>query len=646
VGKALARERAGHVLVFLPGVGEIGTCLDACAPLLDAQAVLGLPLYGELSLEAQHQAVRPSPGRKVIFATNVAESSVTIDGVTAVIDTGTARVAGYDAWSGLSTLRLRPISKASAEQRTGRAGRTQPGHCWRLYTQHDFEVRPAFDKPEVERLDLAEAVLTAARLGYAAPALPWLTAPPGVALEAAQELLVRLGALTSTFQITELGKELAALPAHPRQARLLLEAARTGLVHEGALLAALLAERDIRSERGPARESGPSDLLALAEAIDQGQVDRNPEGTWRALGLMPAAAHAVVRGAQQLERAVARRSRPSCNQGSPTQQLQKAILAGYPDRVAHRRSGTDAKRPEYVLASGGAATLSDRSVVWGAEWLVAVAAEVRTERGQSSARVNLASAIEPDWLLDVDSGDLKDENLLEWNVRLKRVEAVTRLSYGRLMLSESTTLAEPSVATSVLLAKHALAAGVGAFADPEKLDDWRARIALLRVVAPELQFPEVDDAFLRTALTAMCEGCHAFRELEEISLLGFLNQRLTREQRVAMDRWLPHEMTLSNGRRLKVVYDGQGGARLGSYLQDFFGCASAPALAEGRLPLTLELWAPNRRPVQVTRDLGSFWHNHYPALRQELMRKYPRHDWPEDPIRARPALPGGRKRRD
>ncbi len=635
VRRLLREGERGDILVFLPGMAEIRRAEEACAEVARAHDLMVVLLHGDLPAADQDKAVRKQPRQKVILSTNVAESSVTIDGVTAVVDSGLSRQAGHDPWSGLPTLRVRPISQASATQRAGRAGRTAPGRALRLFSRADFDSRPQFDKPEIERLDLAEVVLLLATLDIREPhALEWLDPPPPEHLAAARQLLTLLGAIDGAGAVTPLGRELARLPLHPRQARIAVEAARRGAARGGALIASLLGERDLRSLRGPARESGSSDLLALSDVFREAKRRRFDARELRSLGINAGAARNVDRATDQ----IARQLRGGRLEEPEEVVLEKAILAGYPDRVARRVPGTSLDRPELLLSGGGRARLSDQSVVREAELVVAVdAEEPQPGRGQRLPLVRLASRIDEEWQLELCPQGLRDESSHEWSERLERVEAVSRLSYGEVVLHETRKRAEPSPEAARVIGEAVARVGLGAFVDPERLAQLSVRLGVLRGAGFDV--PALGDDTLRALLGEAAQGAVSFAELRERDLLSSLVATLPASVATALPRLAPESIALPSGRRLTVHYEPSAPPWVESYLQDFFGMRDTPRIADGRVPLTLHLLAPSRRPVQVTTDLSSFWRTHYPELKRQLSRRYPRHAWPDDPTTAAPPKP-------
>lgn len=648
VKQLVRREPDGDLLVFLPGAAEIRLSLSALEPAAAEADLLLCPLHGDLSIEEQARAVEPAARRKVVLSTNVAESSVTIDGVTAVVDSGLARIASHSPWTGLDRLVVDKISRASAVQRAGRAGRTRPGRVLRLYTRGDFEHRREHDLPELSRLDLSEPLLVLHGSGVARPAeLRWLEPPPEAALGAAETLLRQLGALDDAGRLTAVGKRMLDFPLHPRLARLLVEGERRGVAERAALVCALLGERDIRlpartgfgAARGASYGRGPSDLLELVDRIDEADA----AGSRRELGGMGLDARsvrAVQRTRDKLARLARDQAPPPSGRDDEEQALLQALLVAFPDRVARR---TRAGQRELVLCTGGSARLSETSVVVDPPLLVAVDVEERSSGRHGGIEVRLASAIEPEWLLDLDTGLYSESDTSVWNAETARVERVSRLAYGSVVLEESRKPAAPSAEASEILARAARARGLERLADGSGLPALLERIAVLGRHVPEAGLPELGDDAAEAALLAACEGATSLAELSGVDLGAGVRSRLTHAQQRLLAEQAPERVTLPGGRSVPVHYEPGKSPWIESRLQDFFGMQAGPTICKGRLPLTLHLLAPNQRAVQVTTDLAGFWERHYPSIRRELMRRYPKHAWPEDGRTATP--PPARPRR-
>lgn len=643
----------GDVLVFLPGAAEIRRAMTACQPIAEGHDLELVALHGDLSPEEQDRAVRKGSRRKVVLSTNVAESSVTLDGVVAVVDSGLARIAGHSPWSGMPTLKTGKVSRASCIQRTGRAGRLRPGRCLRLFTAYDFEARPDHEAPEVSRLDLSETSLALHGLGvHDLNAFGWFERPPAAALEATDALLRQLGALDGAGALTAIGRDLGQLPLHPRPGRVLVEAKRLGLGEDGAVLAALLSEGSIRSsslfEGGPggrkARLSAPSDVLEEMALFEEARASRFEPERLRSIGVDVGGARRVDRVRQQLGRFTRGGGQPP--KDTETALLQ-ALLAGHPDRVARRRADKvqpGAGASELLLVGGGSALLDDASVVRDATWLVAVEAEERTQAPRPGlapvrgTRIRWASAIEPDWLLELFPDQVVAESLLSWNAEAERVEGTSRMRFGPLVLEESREHRLDPEQAGQTLATAALARGLSHFLPEGGLEGLRERVGFLAQHMPDLALPRFDDAMLAAELPRLCFGMTRFSELRDFDLMDAL-LGLLGPHRAALDEWAPRSLRLPGGRNVTIHYEPAKPPWAESFLSDFFGLARGPALAKGRVPLVLHLLAPNRRAVQVTTDLAGFWEKHYPVLRKELGRRYPRHPWPDDPLHATPPAP-------
>jgi ATP-dependent helicase HrpB len=653
VRRLLQEGLDGDVLVFLPGAGDIRRAGEALAPLAQAKDLLVVPLHGDLPPAEQNRAVTPASKRKVILSTNVAETSVTIDGVVAVIDSGLARIASHSPWSGLPKLSVGKISQASAIQRAGRAGRTGPGRAIRLYPRHDFDSRRAFDVPEVARLDLSEAVLTLAALGIRdAHRFAWFEPPGAVALEAASALLRKLDAVDGQGDLTDIGKRMLRFPVHPRLARLLVEAERRQVGGEAAALAGILSEGDISDESrarfgqagGHRRQPESGDLLERLDRFFEAQRARFERSRLRALGVDARAAESVEKVRRQLAGLVDRRAAPTGAARPRTPEamddaLAAAVLTGFPDRVMRRRTPGAAQA---VLASGGAAEVGPQPP---ADLLVAVDAEEQSGTGMASASrkltVRMAVGIEPDWLLDLVPAGLSESTELSWNPETRRVDTVARLSYGAVILDETRRPAPPSPEASRLLAEAALAQTTGE-AGPS-LATAQAKLDLLRGVFPEQSIPAMDTEQIRAMVRIACEGLTSMAELDAIPEQERLRRLLPPAVLTLMRSETPERVQLPGGRQVDIHYESGKPPWIASRLQDFFGMKTGPSICRGRVHLTLHLLAPNQRAVQVTSDLSGFWERHYPAIRRELCRRYPKHAWPEDGATATPPAPRMRR---
>lgn len=595
--RLLAEGIDGDVLVFLPGAAEIRNAMRACEPILRRARLAGVPLYGDLSPEEQDRAVQPGERRKVIFSTNVAESSVTIEGVRAVIDSGLARIASDSPWTGLPALTVSRISRSSATQRAGRAGRTAPGRVIRLYTEEDLLRRPEFDPPEIRRREISRVLLGLRMMGVAG--LEWFEAPPESSVEAAEELLRRLGAVDATGRLTRIGRTMAGYPLHPRLARLVVEAEHRGAGEGGCAIAAVVSGAERLPEQRVER-IGPSDLLVLQDSA------------WQP-------------GTLQLFDELRRTVRPKTRGRRVDEALMAAILTAFPDRVARRRNDG-----ELLLAKGGSAVLSRQSVVRKHQLLVAVDIEERRDRGLPLVR--LASGIEAEWLLDLFPDRLAERTRVEWNRGSERVETVRAVMFDELVIEESRSGTANPEEASRLLAQKAVEAGVEKFFDRQELDAFLARVAFASRYS---DLPPLTEADIDDAIRTLCRGLRSFAELRQLGSRGGLRReleaRLPPNSRNTLDRVAPERLRLPTGRTTAVHYSASQPPWVASRLQDFFGARETPRVAEGQVPVVVHLLAPNQRPVQMTTDLAGFWERLYPQVRKELSRLYPKHAWPEKP---------------
>lgn len=626
--RALAKETTGHTLVFLPGAREIREAKEACVAAARDHHLCVEVLHGELPPSEQDRVLAPSDQRKVILSTNIAESSLTIDGVRAVVDAGLTRTMVVSPWTGLTSLETRKASQSSVVQRTGRAGRTAPGICIRLFSQRDFEQREAADLPEIARADLSSLALSLRSKQL--DALPWFLPPPQRAWENAEALLLHLGALDRSGQLTPLGKRMAMLDIHPRLARILVEGIDRGVAEEASWIAALLSERDPRlgsrtafGKKAQDIASSSSDLLSVLDLLHE--LEGASLGELRQADVDPFAMKQVVRAKGDLfARAKKIRMEEKCsiapgstlgrvNEGD--RNLLFAVLCGYPDRVAKRLRP---ESPSLGLAAGGRAELSDRSSVRHASFLCAVDAD---HRG-GHPLVRIASGIEPEWLFEV--GNIVEESLVTWDDARGAAESRELLRYGEIVLVETPGSATGPEARA-LLANKAKERGLFSSDRGLAFQRWLARARFAAEVDKDIVPPDAET--IEEALVRACEGAASLSELDASGWLLSLAHATKGGERI--EEVAPEHVKLPGGPHAKVHYESGKPPWIEAYLQDFFGSTKTPSV--GRRALTLHLLAPNKRAVQVTSDLPGFWARHYPTIRKELMRKYPRHSWPEDP---------------
>jgi len=624
VRRLLKEEAGGDILVFLPGAPEIRRTQEALQGIPEV-----LPLYGALPAQEQDRALVPGAQRRVVLATNIAETSLTVPGVTAVVDSGFCKQMQYDPKSGLDRLQLTRISRQSADQRAGRAGRTAPGRVLRLWTEHEHRALPRSDRPEILRVDLAAHLLPVMAFHPGDPRkFAFFEPPEPAALEACLELLSMLGAAEpGKYRLTAKGRRLAEIPAHPRIGSLLLRAAERGLAKEGALLCALLSERDILKETP---ESTDSDLLYRMELFQGlGESGFNNARTVKAAG-------------EQLFKIARRMQKKKSRAGG--ERLLPLLLSAYPDRVCRRR---EKNSDEAVMVGGRGVRLAKESGVKEAEMFIAVEADAGKRGLHSKALVRKASAVsvkmiedEFPHLLNVGEGAVFDE-------KKRAVVGVRRKYYRDLLLEERTGVSIDSSVVSELLAKEAARNFDEIFKPEQPAMQLRARLLFLKRVLPGEPWPDVSDAGLKTWLPELCAGKSRFSELKRIDWTGEIKNRLAYKLQKLLDKEAPERIRVPSGSQIRLDYlpavEPEGSPVLAVKLQECFGLRDTPRIARGRVPVLMHLLAPNRRPVQVTTDLRNFWNQTYREVRKELRARYPKHPWPEDPWSAPPRK--GTKRR-
>jgi ATP-dependent helicase HrpB len=617
----------GDALAFLPGAGDIRRVSEALAATLPPDRCVVLPLYGDLPAAAQDAALRPDAQgrRKVIVATNIAETSLTIDGVRIVVDAGLERRQRFDPPSGMNRLETLRISRASADQRRGRAGRTATGVCYRLWSESAHAALLPQAPPEILEADLAPLALELACWGAPEPtALGWIDPPPAAPLAQARDLLAELEALDAGGRITPLGREMAALGVHPRLAHMMLRAHALGMGRLGCELAALLSERDpVRSDPNAADPDLRTRLDALrGHALPPGVIaDR-------------ASLRRIERVAQQLERQLERQrpaGRTAGNSLDPTEAVGLLLAFAYPDRVGRARAGASGR---YVLSGGRGAALPGPAALAGSEYIVVAALDA----GDREARVQLAAPVDLELLLQHFAHLVEEADRVEWDSRAGAVAARRIRRLGELVIDDAPLRnVGPQAVAAMLDGIRAL--GLGCLPWTRDLEQWRARVAFARAHDPRgaSAWPDVSDQALLesldTWLAPWLEGVTRRDHLSRLDLRGALHSLLDWDARRRLDAFAPTQLAVPSGSRITVDY-ASGAPTLAVRLQEVFGLNASPRVAEGRVPVTLELLSPARRPVQVTRDLESFWLRGYHEVRKELKGRYPRHYWPEDPREA------------
>jgi ATP-dependent helicase HrpB len=633
----------GHVLVFLPGLAEIRRLAKHIEPLAERAGAVVLPLHGSMSAGEQDRALEPSDHRKVILSTNVAETSLTIDGVSTVIDSGLARTVRYDADRGIDRWELTRISRASADQRAGRAARTGPGRCIRLWSERDQRGLPEFEQPEVHRIDLCATVLALYAWGATAPArFGWFDPPAAERLAAAERLLILLGALSAApTRITPLGREMLSMPIHPRLARLLIEARQCGRVRDGATVAALLSERDIQVREARAapsfkhgRESaaiGRSDILDRLDKLAEAEAGRFAPSL-RSRGIEPGAARQVALLRDDLLKQARSRQEKAAHTHDidDDEAVLKWLLLAYPDRVVKRRG---AERTG-VMVGGRGVRLSDQSVLRNPDLFLAIDAREDRRAGLLEVQVNLASAIEPEWLEEFFAGDIRQEQATRYDESRRRVICANQVWYQDLLLREDSSAGIDSARAGLILAEALRPEAADLIRGNTQAAVWLARCDFVRLALPELKWPEFDDEKLATLLDLICHGRTSRDEVESTDIVPVLQGHLNSSQLRELHESAPQSLTIPSGRSAKLTYEPGRPPILAVRLQELFGWTETPRLARGRVPVLLHLLGPNNRPVQITNDLRSFWTTTYHQVRKDLRARYPKHPWPPDPFSA------------
>ncbi|MCS7008383.1 MAG: ATP-dependent helicase HrpB [Chthoniobacterales bacterium] len=631
--RTIANEFLGmprHALVFMPGASEIARTIEAIRRTVGG----GVPvfgLHGEMSAEAQDAAISPSEKKKIIVSTNIAETSLTIEGVTLVVDSGLARIARYDPVRGLDTLYVEAISRASADQRAGRAGRTGPGVCVRLWSEASHGKRPVAALPEIQRVDLAEAVLELLALGFCPRRFEWLDEPLAESVERSLGLLRDVGAISGVGELSEVGWQMARIPAHPRIGRMLLEALRVGCIGQTCVVAAVLQSRPLFAQKGPwqdAKKDCNSDFQVifkgLAKAVESGFDKRVCEG----LGIRADVARGVMRLAGQFLREVGsvemERGREVDVSLEWVPGMERCLAAAFGDRIGCRRSRGSQR---FELVGGCKATLPMTSAARDAELVVAGEVfEVGDIKGKAEARLGLVTRISEEVLEELFPGELNDDRQVIYDDTLGRVVERHRRFFRGMCLWEKLREVEDTEAAAACLVKVVRERGMGCIGWGEAEEQFLLRLEFAARNFPECGITLITDDEIFLLLEEHCKGMTSLREVRQKPFLPTLMGWLSEEESAFLEEYAPTRLRLPSGRMVKLQYEKGGGVRFSAKIQDIYGLEEVP-LVGGKVPAVVEVLAPNNRAVQVTNDLRSFWERVYPAIRDELRRRYPKHEW-------------------
>ena len=636
VRRVLQEENEGDILVFMPGSYEIMRTIGAVRNLPESGGVDILPLYGELPPEEQDRAVKPSPGRKVIVATNVAETSLTIPGVRAVVDAGLARIARFDPHRGIDTLLVEPVSQASAEQRAGRAGRTGPGRCIRLWSQTDHEARPLREVPEIKRVDLSETILLLLSSGWGeAATFPWYEKPDDKALQRALTVLADLGAVDAQGKLTNLGRRMSVFPAHPRYARMLLAAGDLDCVYEVCRIAGLAQGRDIlfrkvddRTEnaRDSVEQEDGSDFFPRLALLQRAVEMKFDADACDRFGVHGQAARQADQAARQFLRLAEGQGLPVSDRIADPAAVRRCLLLGFSDRLAVR---LDAGTLRCALVHGRTGELRRESSIRNAKLLVAAEVDEIQARGGVTTYLSLATAIEEAWLQELFPSEFSTVNQVRYDSSQRRVVTRVERRFRDLVLEAKERDDAPSDAASRLLAEEVAAGRLELEKWDAPVDAWIRRVNFLSKHCPELGIPPFDEAARRMVIEEVCAGAVAYRDIRDRPVFGVVRGWLTHEQAMALESYCPEKIILPRKKHpARIEYTEDGQAEVEATVQELYDFpGSKLRVCLGKVPMVVCIQSPARRTQQRTTDLDAFWKGSYEGVKKELRGRYPKHEW-------------------
>lgn len=636
VRRLLQEESEGDILVFMPGSYEIMRTMGAVRNLPESGGVEVLPLYGELPPEEQDRAVKPGPNRKVIVATNVAETSLTIPGVRAVVDAGLARMARFDPHRGIDTLLIEPISQASAEQRAGRAGRTGPGRCIRLWSLTDHEARPLREVPEIKRVDLSETILLLLSSGWGdAAQFPWYEKPDDKALQRALAVLTDLGAVDVHGKLTKIGRRMAAFPAHPRYARMLLAAGEQDCVVEICRIAGLAQGRDILFRKVDDRTESARDGVAQDEGSDffprLALMRRATELKFDAdacdqLGVHGQAARQADQAARQFIRIAEGQGLRVNKEPADPEAIRRCLLLGFSDQLAIRLDGGTLR---CALVHGRRGELRRESSIRSAKLLVAAEVDEIQARGEVTTYLSLATAVEESWLKELFPDDFSEVQQVRYEPTQRRVVTRTERRFRDLVLESTERDDAPSDAASKILTDEVMAGRLALERWDATVDAWISRVNFLAKHCSEFGISVFDEAGRRMVIEEICAGASAYRDIKDKAVLPIVRGWLTHEQAMVLDSYCPEKMILPRKKHpAKIEYTADGEAQIEATVQELYDFPGVKLrICQGKVPLVICIQSPARRTQQRTTDLDAFWKGSYEHVKKDLRGRYPRHEW-------------------
>ncbi|MDK9706905.1 MAG: ATP-dependent helicase HrpB [Desulforhopalus sp.] len=617
-------EEDGDILAFLPGTGEIREVQRRLAAEPLCRGMIIVPLFGDLSQREQDRAILPDPAgqRRLILATSIAETSLTIEGIACVVDSGWSRRPRFEAKSGLTRLTTVRVSKAAAQQRAGRAGRLGPGYCLRLWTREEDHSLPPFQPPEIIAVDPAGLALELALWGARDPGeLRWLDPPRQGAYQQAVQLLQSLGAINAAGRITETGRQIAALPVHPRLGHMLLMAGSLGQGPLACDLAAILAERDLVVRDGT---PGPAELRLRLQLLELWRKDG--DAALRREGGDPETCRRIDRESKRWQGQLGCASGPR-----HAEAIGNLLVYAYPDRLARQRPG---QRERYLLAGGRGAFLPPGDHLVAAEYLVVP----QLDAGRTEGRIFLAEAVDIDALRRHHPLLFTQSDEVYWDDAAARVMAVRRVNLGKIVVDEETLPdGGESEAISAALLTGIRRLGPACLPWDQESRQLQARVLFLRNWQQEGEWPDLSDEYLLEDLTWLSPylaGITRAAQLKRLNLREIFTTMLGWQKQQQLERDAPSSLTVASGSKIRIEYRIGEPPLLAVRLQEMFGLATTPAICGGRVPLLLHLLSPARRPIQVTADLAGFWQRGYPEVKKELKGRYPKHFWPDDPLTA------------